>query len=231
MVNNHLKRLKAPKSWGINRKEQKWITRPRPGAHSLDMGISLDSAIKYFLCIAKTSKEIKRMLYHKEVFVDAKPRDEERMIVGLFDTLSFPKINKSYRMIIGENRKLRLIEIDKKENNLKLVKIIGKNLIRGKTQLNCSDSRNILVGKDEFKVGDSLLIDLPGQNIKQHLKLEKGSMIMLTGGKHMGDQGKLEGIEGNNIVYKSSKGKVYQTLKRYAFAIGKEKPAVKISEK
>ena len=37
MVKNHLKRLAAPKTWGIKRKELVWITRPMPGAQSLDM--------------------------------------------------------------------------------------------------------------------------------------------------------------------------------------------------
>ena len=230
MVNNHLKRLAAPKTWGIKRKELVWITRPMPGAHSLDMELPLNTLIKEFLNIAKTSKEVVRMLHHKELFVDMKPRKEVKFGVGLFDTIKLPRIQKNYRIIVNEKNKLCIIEIDEKESNLKLVKIAGKSLVKGKTQLNCGDSRNILVDKDEYKVGDSLLIDLPGQNIKQHLKMEKGSMIVLTGGKHMGDYGKLEEIEGKMIVYKSQNGK-FQTLKNYAFVVGKEKPVIKIFEK
>ena len=230
MVKNHIKRLAAPKTWSIKRKENKWITKPNPGAHSKDMGMALSTVIKYILGIAGTSKETTRMLYHKEVFVDMKPRKDLKHNTGLFDIITLPKIKKSYRIIIGENKRLGIIEIDEKESNLKLTKITGKSLVKGKTQLNCSDSRNITAEKDEYKTGDSLLIDLPGQNIKQHIKLEKGSMILLTGGKHMGEHGKLESIEGRNIVYKSPKG-TFQTLKRYAFAVGKEKPTIKILEK
>jgi small subunit ribosomal protein S4e len=230
MVRNHLKRLAAPKSWAINRKENKWVIKPNPGAHSISMGLPLSMLIRTLLKAANTAKESTRMLYHKEMFVDMKPRKELGFIAGLFDTISLPKIKKNYRVVITERKKIGLIEIDEKESNLKLTRITGKNLIRGKTQLNCSDSRNMLVSKDEYKVGDSLLIDLPGQNIKQHIKLEKGSMILLTGGKHMGEFGKLESIEGNNIVYNSSKG-TFQTLKKYAFAVGKEKPVIKVFEK
>lgn len=230
MVRNHLKRLAAPKSWAINRKENKWVIKPNPGAHSISMGLPLSMLIRTLLKAANTAKESTRMLYHKEMFIDMKPRKDLAFIAGLFDTISLPKIKKNYRMIITEKKKLGLIEIDEKESSLKLTRITGKKLIRGKTQLNCSDSRNMLVGKDEYKVGDSLLIDLPGQNIKQHLKLEKGSMIVLTGGKHMGEFGKLESIEGNNIMYNSSEG-TFQTLKKYAFVIGKEKPVIKVFEK
>ena len=217
MTRNHLKRLAAPKTWAINRKESKWIRRPNPGAHSTEMGLTLGTLIISILKIARTSKEATRMLYNKEMFVDMKPRRELGFVAGLFDTVMFPTIKKNYRIIINSRKKLDVVEIDEK-------------LMAGKTQLNCSDSRNILIDKDEYKVGDSLVIDLPGQNIKQHIKLEKGNMILLTGGKHMGDYGKLEAIEGKNIMCKSSKG-TYQTLKKYAFIIGKDKPAIKVFEK
>jgi small subunit ribosomal protein S4e len=230
MVRNHLKRLAVPKTWAIKKKENKWIKRPNPGAHSIEMGLPLSVLITSLLKVANTSKEVTRMLYHKELFVDMKPRKDRGFSVGLFDTINMPKIKKNYRVIINGSKKLSLVEIDEKENNLKLTRVIGKKLISGKTQLNCMDSRNLLVDKDEYKVGDSLLIDLPGQNIKQHFKLEKGCIILLTGGKHMGDYGKLEGIEGKNIIYNSSKG-TFQTLKKYAFAVGKEKPAIKVFEK
>lgn len=231
MVKNHLKRLVAPKTWSVKKKEQVWVTRPFPGAHKIEMGVPLSVLIKELLKIAKTSKEVIRLLYHKEIFIDAKPRKDLHLIVGLFDTIWLPKIEKFYRIILDNKKKLNTIEIDEKESNLKLVKIVGKSLVKGKTQLNCSDSRNILIGKDEYKSGDSLLIDLPGQNVKQCLKLEKGSSILLTGGKHMGDLGKLEKIERNDIFYKSAKGKTFQTLKKYAFVVGKEKPVIKLFEK
>lgn len=229
MVKNHLKRLVAPKTWGIKKKENTWVTRPFPGAHKIEMGIPINVLIKDLLKIAKTSKEVTRLLHHKEIFIDAKPRKDAHFIAGLFDAIWLPKIEKFYRIILDSKKKLNITEIDEKESNLKLTKITGKSLVKGKTQLNCSDSRTICVEKDGYKTGDSLLIDLPGQNIKEYLKFEKGSSILLTGGKHMGDHGKLDRIEGNDIFYKSSKGKTFQTLKKYAFVTGKEKPAIKLA--
>ena len=46
MVKNHLKRLNMPKSWQIKRKIIRWVTRPSPGAHNLDFGISLNTLLK-----------------------------------------------------------------------------------------------------------------------------------------------------------------------------------------
>ena len=54
-------------------------------------------------------------------------------------------------------------------------------------------------------------------------------LIYLIGGKHIGDMGKVEDVHGDKIRYKSRKGDVYETLKEYAFVIGKEKPSIKLS--
>ena len=40
-MKNHLKRIASPRTWLINRKSNTFITRPKPGAHSFEHGISL----------------------------------------------------------------------------------------------------------------------------------------------------------------------------------------------
>ena len=42
MSSGHLKRLVAPRSWNIARKERTWTTKPMPGKHSLE------GALPYF---------------------------------------------------------------------------------------------------------------------------------------------------------------------------------------
>ena len=43
MSSHHLKRLAMPRSWPLPRKTSVWVTRPMPGAHSLEhcMPVSL----------------------------------------------------------------------------------------------------------------------------------------------------------------------------------------------
>ena len=62
--------------------------------------------------------------------------------------------------------------------------------------------------------------------IKRHLKLEKGALIYLIGGKHIGVIGKLmeikkfKGIENDRITMETKQAKI-ETLKDYAFVIEK----------
>ena len=95
-------------------------------------------------------------------------------------------------------------------------------------KLNLSGNKNVLIDKDDYKVGDTVLLELPSQKISLHLKFEKGAMIFLTGGKHMGAKGVIESIEGNKVLYKDGKTTV-ETLKKYAFVIGKEKESITIN--
>ena len=87
-----------------------------------------------------------------------------------------------------------------------------------------------LVEKDSYKVGDTILIEMPSQKIVDHFKLEKGSSILLTSGKYVGSVGILKEIDQKKIVYKSSSNEEHITLKKYVYVIGKDKPAIKTED-
>ena len=55
-------------------------------------------------------------------------------------------------------------------------------------------------------------------------------MIYLTGGRHIGEIGKVQDIIGNRILYNTETGDTVETLKEYAFPIGKDKPLIKLSD-
>ena len=103
-------------------------------------------------------------------------------------------------------------------------------MLKGKIQINLNDGRTILTEKKDFKVGDSVLIELPSQKIKQTIKLEKGSLVYLTGGKHIGEIGVIEEFKDNIIVYKRNNQK-HETLKKYALVVGKNKPLISLEAK
>ena len=84
-----------------------------------------------------------------------------------------------------------------------------------------------MAGKKDYKIGDSLIIKTPEQEIKEHLKLEPGVYIMITGGSSIGQSGTLTKIEGEKIKFKID-NKETETLKKYAFVLGKDKPAITI---
>ncbi len=224
MVKLHLKRISAPKTWHIDRKENKFVTRPLPGAHSLEYGMSLSLAMRELMKVAKTSKEVKQIIKIKDVFVDKRKRVDKKVPVGLMDVVEFPQIEEQYRMLLDSKGRLTAVPIDKKESSVKISRIENKTKIAGgKVQLNMFDGRNIIIDDDSYKVGDTLEFSLPDQKIKTHLKFDKGASILLIAGKHKGSIGKVEEVLGNKILIKSGKDK-FETLKRYAFVIGQDKP-------
>ncbi len=231
MVRNHLKRLVVPKTWRIDKKSTVFVTKPKAGAHSFELGMPLNILFKDILRYCKTTKEVKSILQDKEVLIDGKRRYNPKLIVGFMDVLSIPSLNEYYRVIFDKKGKLTVLKIKKNEAEQKISKIIGKkNLSKNKIQLNLNDGRNIILKESKHKVGDSLLLSVPKQEIKEHLKLDKNVLVTFLGGKYIGIMGIVEEIKHDVIIVKIDDKKI-QTAKRYTFVIGEKKPAIEISGK
>lgn len=233
----HLKRLASSKHYPIKKKEYKFTTSPRAGPHPKNECIPLQIILRDTLKIAQTGKEAKKILKNKDILIDERPVNDPKYPSGLMDTITIPKTKKYYR-IIPKKGKLTLVEITKEKSTHKLCKITGKTTTKKNiTQLNLHDSRNILIKNKKdaqvYKVGDTLEISLPGQEIKKHLKLEKGSIGIIIHGKHEGEIGKIKdikkiiGLQKNKATITTDK-KDIETLKDYIFVIGKDKPEITI---
>jgi len=233
-MSRHLKRLSAPKYWRIPKKRTKWIVSPRPGPHKKLESIPLLILVRDILKLAELGKDAKRIIKTKEIFVDGKARIDHKYPVGLFDAIEIPKIGKQYR-IIPTHYGLNVIEIPKSEAKLKLCRINGKNLLKGKkVQLNLHDGRNIIAeAKKEYNTGDSLLIEMPSQKIVEHVKMDKGMLSIITGGQNKGDVANIKEIittrsrEPNKVIC-IKEGKQFEAIKDYVFVIGKDKALIKI---
>ena len=231
-MSKHLKRYFSPKSWKIKKKGIVYITKPSPGPHKIEMAMPLNVILRDVLRYAATNREVKFMLANKDITVDGIRRRDLKFPVGLFDVLSLSDIGEYFRITLDKKGSIILIRISKDESSLKLCKIIGKKMIKGKVQLNFYDGKNMLVEEDSYKPGDVVLVELIKKSfkIKDHIKLTKDSLMFLTGGKHIGETGKVQDIAGGRIIYKTEKGDVVETLKKYAFPVGKDKPLIKITE-
>jgi small subunit ribosomal protein S4e len=226
MPTSHLKRIAAPKSWAIARKETKYIMRPRPGPHRLEQGMPLSVAIRELIKVAKAAKEAKQIIKLKDVFVDKRKRTDEKYPVGLMDIIEFPQLEEQYRILFDRKGNLTAVKADTKEASTKLARIESKSKAAGgKIQLHLSDGRNITEEKDDYRIGDTLQLGLPEQRILNHMKLDKGAMLMLVGGKHTGMIATAEEVAGDKIIIKAGKGR-YEVKKEHAFVIGAEKPAL-----
>jgi len=228
MSKNHLKTLNTPKTWTINRKESKFVTRPNPGAHKIELSLTLNMILKTILGRASTKKEVKKILHKGEVLVNGKKRTDVAYPMGLMDILTIPKNKESHIMLINSQNKLYLQSIDTKEADRKLSKIIDKKITKkGITQIKTLDGRTILVKKNVYKTGDTIVLSIPKQEIKDIIKLEKGATILLFRGKHVGKIATITEIQGTVLKFKHESGE-FETKKNYAIVIGKDKPLIKI---
>ena len=234
-MSKHLKRLNAPRTIKIHRKERTWTVRPNPGPHPLEKTIALGIIVRDYLSLTDNMNEAKKIITDGEVLVDDVKRKNYKFPCGLMDVISLPKIKKDYRILFDRLGRLTLIPIDSKDANWKLCRIENKTILKGKQiQLNLHDGRNKLVKKDEYKTGDVLKISFKDKNIDEVYKLEKGTVSMIIGGTHIGETANIQDIE---IVQSSKpnlakmKGeKEFTTLQNYVFPIGKTKPVINLPE-
>ncbi len=228
-MSRHLKRLNAPKSWLILRRTTKYIAKPLPGAHKLSESMPIALVLKQ-LGHAQTSGEAKKILNAHQILVDGRRIRDLKSQVGLLDSISLPGSNEYYRMVFDAKGRLQLVPIQKGEAMLKFCKVINKTAVSGgKIQLNLNDGRNILVDKSAANTGDTLVLQVPEQKIQQHMPLEKGTMIYLLGGKHIGSLGTLDKIENDEIIFNKN-GQSIATAKKYALVVGRDKPIIAITK-
>lgn len=221
---NHISRLAAPRTWPIKRKGQKWIAKPIPGSHNLETSVPLVVLLRDMLSAVGTSKEVKTLIHLREILVNQTVPKNIKLPVGLFDIISIPKLKLNYRVSFGENGKLKANEIKQTESNFLPLKVKSKTNIRGgKTQLNFSNGRNLLVDKDSYSINDVVVMDLSSKKIKEHVKFGAGKKVFVAAGKRLGSTGVLKSIKKvgilkkDNIATVESNGKTWETKAEYLF--------------
>ncbi|MEM5773326.1 MAG: 30S ribosomal protein S4e [Candidatus Aenigmatarchaeota archaeon] len=228
-----IKRLLAPEFWKIAKKKATWTFVPSPGPHKKLECIPLAIIIRDILGLVEKGKEAKSVIKKGEIFVDGKARKDPGYPAGLMDVVSIPKIKNHYRIVPFE-KGLKLIEIPEEEAKLKLLRIVNKTIVKGgKTQLNFHDGKNLLVEKDVYKTGDSVLVEVPSLKILKHLKLEEGTLGLILKGKNAGKLAKVLKVittrtQEPRKVLCEVEGKKVEVLFDYFFVVGKESPEISL---
>lgn len=226
----HLKKLAAPKSWNIGRKDLVWIAKPRPGPHSLAESLPLTSILTIVLKKAGTGREAERLIKGGDVAVDGRIVKDPKFPVGFMDVLFFSRVGESYLMSYDKSGRLELKPL-KKEQKFKLCRIERKTVAKkGKKQIGLHDGRSMLVDK-EYKLGDVLKISVPDQKVLDHLEFKKGSVAYVIKGQHAGKIAKIkEEVKGTAtreaLVVLEKEGETFNAPKRYLFVIGRDKPEI-----
>jgi small subunit ribosomal protein S4e len=201
---SHLKRHAIPKSWPIQRKGTTFVVQPNRGfSDSIPVLIILRDLLK----VAQNRKEAKKMIHMKSILLNGKEIRDEKEGVMLFDVITLVPSNKNYRLTIIKNEKFNIEEIKESEAHTKIVKIIGKTILKGKkVQLNLSDGRNFLANV-KCKMGDSALINLKNKKIEKCIPLDENSEAIIFSGKHSGEKGKIESINRERKTVEINNGK------------------------
>jgi small subunit ribosomal protein S4e len=217
----HLKRYAMPGYWPLPRKARTFVIRPRPGPHKLDRSIPLQVVLRDVLGHAESAADARRMLNAGRLLVDGKPRKDPAFPVGLMDVIEVPDAGEHLRVSV--NRKgLFLERITKAAAGCKLCRIEGKTTLKGgRAQIALHDGRNLVLAKDAYAVGDSLLISVPDQKVLKHFTLSKGSHAFILAGRNMGVQGVVseirqrKGMMGKSTVTLTAGKRQIPTLREY----------------
>lgn len=235
-MGHHQKRLAAPQNWRVPRKMNKWISKPRAGAHARVAALPLDVALRDYLGIVVTGREARRVIGAGEVLVDGRRATDPKFAIGYFDVITIPKEGKSWRVLVDRRGRITIDPIGDKEAAFKLARIENKTTIKGGlTQLNLHDGRNIVVVKDEYKTGDTLKIAVPSQEIQGSIPLKSGGLCLITGGRHAGEVATLDDVQvkrisGENIAALKRGDNTLRTVKGYVFPIGGKKSEITLPE-
>jgi small subunit ribosomal protein S4e len=234
----HMSRLAAPKSWPVLRKNAKWIIKPDPGAQPLKMGMSVSTFLTEVLGIARNKAEAKGILNQNLVSVNGKVVRETNFIVGLFDTLKIARYNKTFRVLLDELGRLKLVEIPESEASVIPIRVEGKTTVKGnKLQINLSGGRNFLSDKDSYKIDDVLIFNTKDKKTIKHLKLQKGSLVYIIGGKHSGKLSTVKDFVQEGLLRKkkfvvaSDKEERIKVPIKDVFVLGEDKPEISMGEK
>jgi len=227
----HQKRLSIPRSWKAGKKGYKWVSATSPGPHSQARSLPLGIIIRDVLKLVDNSREGKRILSEGKVLVDGIPRKDLRFPVGLFDIITLPVINETYRMLQDEKGRLSLHKLSETNVN-KLCRINNKTTLKGgKVQLNLNDGTNIF-GSNEYSTKDSLILSVPEKQVVKHLQFKVGNLAMVVGGQHSGEIGKIKEIREvkssrHNTVAISGETD-FETIEDYVIVIGEDKPEIRL---
>jgi len=190
-----VKRQLAPSFWKVRRKQGQFVVRARPGPHPKAICYPLGILLRDVLKVGQSMEEVKRMLNDGKVSVDGVVRRSIGWPVGLMDIVELIPLSQAFRLVPKDRNILVPVPLSKQtEKNQKLLRVILRKKIKGeKTQYGFHDGKT-LIANEQYSVGDSCLFDLSNKEVKSHMKLEKGSIVLVTKGENAGSIGKIEEI-------------------------------------
>merc|ERR1711966_428972 len=98
-IKKHLKRLKAPKKWMLNKLGGIWAPNPKSGPHKKTESFPLILVLRNKLKNALNNREVTQILKQKVIKVDGKVKVEKNYPTGIMDVISIEKTNENFRIL------------------------------------------------------------------------------------------------------------------------------------
>ncbi len=231
-----MKRISAPRSWDIARKEARFITKPSPGTHSVAKSYSLAVVLRDLLGMVATQKEVMQVLTRGEVLVDGVPRHDPGFPVGLFDVVTIPKEGKSFRLVPSPDGLIPR-DIVSTEAGMKLCRVRSKvKITGGHIQFGFHDGRSLLDDKLLASCGDTVVMKVPQQAVVDSVKLAKGATALVVSGDRAGQVGRIISVSKGThsrekMIALSLPSGETELPERLIFAVGTDKPALEVQAK
>ncbi|SFR53990.1 30S ribosomal protein S4e [Halogeometricum limi] len=228
-MTKHQKRLSAPNSWPIERKEGTFTVKADAGPHG-KAGVPLVILLRDVLGYVDSKKEARYALNEGSVLVNGDAISDEQRPIGMFDILAFEQRDEFFRVFPDEGGRLSLTPIDASSADSRLGKIVGKQSVKGgATQLTLHDGANVRVEADEdpeqYHGKDSLVIDNETKEIVAHFPYEEGALVTAVDGTHAGEVGTVTEItvtpgSGNNsVTVETEDDRTFETVEQYVVVI------------
>ncbi len=240
----HVKALSAPQVQRIPRKERPWTVKPSPGPHPVDRSLPLLIVLRDLLKVAENNREARKIISGGEVKVDGRLVKDYKWPVGVMDVIELPKVGEYYRVLPDPTGTLKLVNIPKEEANLKIVRVEGVTTVKGgHFEIHLSGGRNLLFkvndptkpGQLPYRPLDSLLISLPGSDVKDHIEFKVGDLALVVWGKNMGRYGRILSVtrgwgwERSVVALEDANGNKFETSLDNIYVVGRDKPLVTIT--
>ncbi|MEM0118604.1 MAG: 30S ribosomal protein S4e [Conexivisphaerales archaeon] len=230
-----LKRQAAPAFYSVPRKRYPFITRTGPGPHPRNRSYDPVTLMRDILKVADTREEAIYVLRRRRLLVDGVARVEPNFPIGLMDVIEFSGTSSIYRMLPTKGSPVYPLPIPQEEKGLKLCQIARKVTVKGgKVQLGTHDGRTFVVeDPSKYRVGDSILVTVPQQEIKEVVPMKKGYLALVVGGRRLGSYGEIvEIIDGTfsnprSLKLKLPEGEVILPM-NLVMPVGKEKPLLSL---
>lgn len=197
----HLKRQQVSTSWPLSRKGTTFVVK---AASNSSTGIPMLVALRDMIKIAQNKKEVKKAIHDRNILLNDKPVNDEKIAITLSDIVTIIPTKTSYKLSLSQNGKFKLIET--KETGSKIAKVSNKITIKGKkTQLNLSDGKNY-ISDLKCKTNDSVIVDFAKRNVTKCLEFKEKAKILVFAGKHTGAEGVIKSIDTEKKVVEATIG-------------------------